>query len=622
VEPLDFAGRALQPGLQASLFFARVVTALLHDSRVMPSPVSGSFPRSVPPDRPLAQPPPALRYIVEIAALAVPQLLAVTVCAENTLAVAFLLVFSALVLHHASSLFLGRPLVAIDTAAPYAETTFNSGRLPFLTDLRSSVMLLTIIAILAVDFPSFPRVFGKTEVAGFSIMDIGVGAVIFTGGLTSTQARLRALPPLAKLQQRAEAEQRVGRVFGTSVARLFGVYDLLQKASMHVIPLIVLGLLKLGASLASNYQTHVSEYGRHWNFFVTLALVPPAAVLLEAIGMVVGLTESFVESLEDDAADDSLLEASRRFVVDALPLTLCGLLTSLVHQLWLSLGGGFEWLVSSSRAGLDAPLDWYLLDSNREGVAGLVGFTSIALIGVGIGRAFFLPLRRHRDVTVTEMRGQALALVLISTGLWALQGALALVAFVFTPRSYAGALNDPLQPRGLALDARGFSSLACSRRTVNLSYATTTAGIMTLMLAILVFLHTVVVPTPVIARRIRSDLSQQMAVPSVLAGNAPPSKRSSSAGRARGREAAPQAKQDTADQGRLGAWLALPESLNRHGLVVFLVANVLTGVVNLGMGGATLRVADTDSVVLVLAYAALVSVFALELDRVGVILSL
>lgn len=39
------------------------------------------------------------------------------------------------------------------------------------------------------------------------------------------------------------------------------------------IPLLVLGCARLVATRGVEYQEHVSEYGVHWNFFFTLAIV-------------------------------------------------------------------------------------------------------------------------------------------------------------------------------------------------------------------------------------------------------------------------------------------------------------------------------------------------------------
>ena len=60
--------------------------------------------------------------------------------------------------------------------------------LPFVTEMRVTIMILTIVAILAVDFPAFPR-FAKAETFGVGLMDIGVGLFVVSYGLVSAEAR-------------------------------------------------------------------------------------------------------------------------------------------------------------------------------------------------------------------------------------------------------------------------------------------------------------------------------------------------------------------------------------------------------------------------------------------------
>jgi phosphatidylinositol glycan class W len=53
---------------------------------------------------------------------------------------------------------------------------------------RGATTLLTALGILAVDFQAFPRRYAKAERHGQGLMDAGVGAVVFAGGLVSKAA--------------------------------------------------------------------------------------------------------------------------------------------------------------------------------------------------------------------------------------------------------------------------------------------------------------------------------------------------------------------------------------------------------------------------------------------------
>ena len=114
-------------------------------------------------------------------------------------------------------------------------------KLPFISVFRSGIMMYTCIAILAVDFHIYPRRFAKTETYGTSLMDLGVGAFVFSGGLVSRMARDGAADTLA-------------------VASTPSFVQTMK----HVGPMIVLGLGRLATTKGIEYQEHVSEYGVHW----------------------------------------------------------------------------------------------------------------------------------------------------------------------------------------------------------------------------------------------------------------------------------------------------------------------------------------------------------------------
>ena len=125
-----------------------------------------------------------------------------------------------------------------------------SGRLPFIGSFRAYVVIATAICILAVDFVIFPRRFAKAETYGSGLMDMGVGAFIFSNAIVSQEAR---------------------SVHSTeTLSSFFGV---LFRSLRSSLPLLVLGFLRLISVKGTDYQEHASEYGVHWNFFFTLFVV-------------------------------------------------------------------------------------------------------------------------------------------------------------------------------------------------------------------------------------------------------------------------------------------------------------------------------------------------------------
>lgn len=110
------------------------------------------------------------------------------------------------------------------------------------------MLIATFIAILAVDFPVFPRRFAKTETYGVSLvriflhmydrlkkivsffllkMDVGVGSFLFANALTSKQAL---------------------NVQKTSRFRLFLI------SLKSVTPLLIMGFLRILSVKATDYQ--------------------------------------------------------------------------------------------------------------------------------------------------------------------------------------------------------------------------------------------------------------------------------------------------------------------------------------------------------------------------------
>lgn len=130
---------------------------------------------------------------------------------------------------------------------------------PFLTGYRSHMIIITNLAILAVDFKIFPRRFAKVETWGTSLMDLGVGSFVFSMGLVSSR----------NLFKKQLNKNNYISIIGQSIYKS--------------IPILILGIARLISVKSLDYQEHVTEYGIHWNFFITLGFLPILLAIFDPI---------------------------------------------------------------------------------------------------------------------------------------------------------------------------------------------------------------------------------------------------------------------------------------------------------------------------------------------------
>ncbi|KAL8761019.1 MAG: hypothetical protein Q9184_002832 [Pyrenodesmia sp. 2 TL-2023] len=359
---------------------------------------------------------------------------------------------------------------------------------PFVTHYRGSMMVVTCLAILAVDFRVFPRRFAKVETWGTSLMDMGVGSFVFSAGLVSARPVLKA--------QAAGTRSSVGAS--------------LKAALRHSLPLLVLGLIRLYSVKGLDYAEHVSEYGVHWNFFFTLALLPPFVAFVQC------------------------------FATGLVSIDMIALLVSCIFQAVIDSTSVTAYILTAPRKNL--------FSQNREGLVSIWGYLSIFLAGQGVGLDI-LPSSRSR-VTRSIFGLQSSRSLLTRLLTWSLWYSVLL--FLATSYTILG--------------------LQVSRRLANLPYVLWVSAFNCAQLALFCAVET-------------------MAFSGLYSGT----------------------DARTESQRCKRATSQLLAAFNRNGLALFLLANLLTGLVNLSTD--TLQTSQRSAMATLCVYAITLSTVAVILHR-------
>lgn len=359
----------------------------------------------------------------------------------------------------------------------------------FVTVYRSSMMVITCAAILAVDFKVFPRRFAKVENWGTSLMDLGVGSFVFSSGLVSARQVLK--------------DHFAKKAASSLPTRMKG-------AMRSSLPLLVLGFVRLAMVKGTDYAEHVTEYGVHWNFFFTLGFLPPLLALLQSVP------------------------------VGGLNLT--GLYTL------LSLGVGLGYQVVLESTGLQAYVligdrsKFGLLGMNKEGISSFAGYLAIFLSGMATGMYVLPSASANASTTApTNARNRLLKTLLAWSAVW-------VCLFMYTSEYW-----------GLGVTV--------SRRLANLPYFLWVAAFNTVQLTAFHLIERFFFDG---AKETAPGGNYAFAVPRVL------------------------------------------EAFNRNGLAVFLIANLLTGLVNVSIN--TLEVGRMGAMGVLVGYLFVLAAVALGLD--------
>ncbi|XP_044143046.1 phosphatidylinositol-glycan biosynthesis class W protein [Bufo gargarizans] len=219
-----------------------------------------------------------------------------------------------------------KTLSLLNVLQSFLNVRIEDRKVPSITTFRVFLNLLTAISILAVDFPMFPRRYAKTETYGTGVMDLGVGCFTFANALISPEARARHKEKLFPLHR-------------------------LKKQLVAVWPLVFLGLVRLLSVKAVDYHEHVSEYGVHWNFFFTLAIVR--------------VFSSFLLTM---------IPAQKIWIAATVIISSYQIALETTYLKAFILHGSDN---RGTRLGF--------LNANREGIFSVIGYVGIYMIGVQVG---------------------------------------------------------------------------------------------------------------------------------------------------------------------------------------------------------------------------------------------
>lgn len=299
-----------------------------------------------------------LYNLIEAICLVTPSLLAFTILSDYI----YLMIYLSLLMYGLLIMrLISHPLARACGFSQF--TLYNATHRPYLTNFRAFINILSCIGILAVDFSIFPLRFHKTEVYGTGLMDIGVGSYIGMSALVSGYV--------------VKHEEFNRRSF------LSG----LQYTIKTCLIIAIIGVGRLLLLWVFSYNQPVTEYGVHWNFFLTIAVVRL---------IVFTITSSIPASFN--------------------PKYLCaglGVIIAIIYQIVLSNGlmnyilkGQLEYCNDDCEDKRET-----LFSANREGILSCTGYVSIYLISASIG----FVLHNRNNVPVRSVVTRLLPLLFMIT---------------------------------------------------------------------------------------------------------------------------------------------------------------------------------------------------------------
>ncbi|XP_018306914.1 phosphatidylinositol-glycan biosynthesis class W protein [Mycetomoellerius zeteki] len=282
-----------------------------------------------------------MRVVVEFMLTIIPTILCCTILSEYIGSVCVIIILVS-ILNMSLVLLKKSNDLSLNITAEYLNKQPGTDKIPFITNFRALTNIITAICILAVDFHIFPRKFAKTEVFGYSLMDTGVGLFILANALVAPEVRdFSAYRQVSFLQTLTRN---------------------MSKCFRSCIPLLILGFGRFAVVEYIGYQKHITEYGVHWNFFITLAIVK--------------LFTSMITS-----------------TISSKYSLLSGIWILCMHE-YIMNTKDLKTLVLR-----DEPRDDFF-SANREGLISIPGYVGLYFVGVAIGRFIHSTYHLHATSSI------------------------------------------------------------------------------------------------------------------------------------------------------------------------------------------------------------------------------
>ncbi|SCN62265.1 GPI-anchored wall transfer protein 1, putative [Plasmodium chabaudi adami] len=124
-------------------------------------------------------------------------------------------------------------------------------------------MCITYLCIFAVDFFYFPKHFKKSAYYGNTLMDLGIGACITTSAYCYKKKN-------TQMDMNSGKKECDNNIKNDKAVKYTEKDDGILKIIMKYFILFIFGVGRFFAITIFNYNYSITEYGIHWNFYMTL----------------------------------------------------------------------------------------------------------------------------------------------------------------------------------------------------------------------------------------------------------------------------------------------------------------------------------------------------------------